>query len=193
MKTDNIRRVRDGYISESTRGHPRALPAHDDWLICRTNMSANVRACTPLPRQNFHGKEGVGGSSPPEGSVKALQVGICCCLRWRDFDASRVRDGYNFGLAGTRGHTRHLATQRATCSRQSIGNRNSESSCTHVFGVARAGTRQLTSFASEGSLAIRVFQWTRRRPSSITLRLLLSFDAQLARCMSNSARSATSS
>jgi hypothetical protein len=28
--------------------------------------------CPPVPRLNFHGKEGVGGSSPPEGLKKFL-------------------------------------------------------------------------------------------------------------------------
>jgi hypothetical protein len=28
---------------------------------------ANDRACTPLPPLNFHGKEGIDGSSPSEG------------------------------------------------------------------------------------------------------------------------------
>jgi hypothetical protein len=36
---------------------------------------ADDRACTRLPPLNFHGKEGVGGSSPPEGSAKAPQIG----------------------------------------------------------------------------------------------------------------------
>jgi hypothetical protein len=31
---------------------------------------ADDRACTRLPSQNFHGKEGVDGSSPSEGSAK---------------------------------------------------------------------------------------------------------------------------
>ena len=31
-------------------------------------MVAHDRACTPLPRLDFHGKEGVDGSSPSEGS-----------------------------------------------------------------------------------------------------------------------------
>jgi hypothetical protein len=47
--------------------------------ICRTNVIADDWACTPLPRQNFHGKEGVPGSSPGEG-LKFLQIGILCCL-----------------------------------------------------------------------------------------------------------------
>ena len=56
-----------------------------------------------LPPQNFHGKEGVDGSSPSEGLHKALQMGMQCCLRWRDVDASRVPDGYILELAITRG------------------------------------------------------------------------------------------
>jgi hypothetical protein len=89
-RTDNAPRVRDGYISESTRGHTRALPTHSDRPICRTNVPANDRACTPVPPQNFHGKEGVGGSSPPEGSEKAPQIAAfsviapcrSCSMRW---------------------------------------------------------------------------------------------------------------
>jgi hypothetical protein len=32
---------------------------------------ASARACTPLPPQNLHGKEGVDGSSPSEGLHKS--------------------------------------------------------------------------------------------------------------------------
>jgi hypothetical protein len=70
LETDNVARVRDGYISESTRRHARARPTHCQLVICRTNVLANDRACTRLPRQNLHGKEGVDGSSPSEGSNK---------------------------------------------------------------------------------------------------------------------------
>jgi hypothetical protein len=36
---------------------------------------ASGRPCSPVPPQNLHGKEGVGGSSPPEGSAKYLHNG----------------------------------------------------------------------------------------------------------------------
>src|SRR6266487_3607837 len=73
---------------------------------------------------NPHGKEGVDGSSPSEGfCTKVLQIGILCCLRWRGLHASRVRDGYILGLAGTRGHARHLGTYATMCSRHSIATR----------------------------------------------------------------------
>jgi hypothetical protein len=81
LQTDNTRRVRDGYISESTSGHARALATRSAEAICRTNVLANDRACAPVPSQNLHGKEGVDGSSPSEGFLrKALQNGLYCCL-----------------------------------------------------------------------------------------------------------------
>src|SRR4029450_4659546 len=33
-------------------------------------------------------------------------VGGLCCVRWRDFESARVRDGYILGRTGTRGHAR---------------------------------------------------------------------------------------
>src|SRR5262249_34376654 len=67
LKTDNVSRVRDGYISESTGGHARALLTHQERPIYATNESANDRAC---PRVTLYGKEGVDGSSPSEGFKK---------------------------------------------------------------------------------------------------------------------------
>jgi hypothetical protein len=48
---------------------------------------ANDRAGTPVPPQNFHGKEGVDGSSPSEGFTKGQQMafflaGERCDLRY---------------------------------------------------------------------------------------------------------------
>ena len=68
-QTDNERRVRDGYISLSTRGHTRARPTRHEGPICRKNVIASARPCPPVPPQNLHGKEGVDGSSPSEGSI----------------------------------------------------------------------------------------------------------------------------
>jgi hypothetical protein len=93
---------------------------------------------------------------------------------WRDFDASRVRDGSILGLAGIRGHVRHLATQRGTCSRPSMATTCSESSCKPRFGVARVGAKLTTSFAREvvvhvhGSpMAARPSQRTLARPCEL--------------------------
>jgi hypothetical protein len=52
-------RVRDGYVSLSTCGHTRALPVPAQLAICRPNVVFDDRACTPVPPQNLHGKEGV--------------------------------------------------------------------------------------------------------------------------------------
>src|SRR5437016_3127474 len=68
-RTDNARRVRDGYISLSACGHPRALATHAEGPICTTNVLANDRACTRIPPRNFHGK---GGGRRFE-SVRGLQ------------------------------------------------------------------------------------------------------------------------
>jgi len=59
LRADNTPRVRDGYISESTDGHARTLATHTDWPVCRTNVAASDRACTRVPPQDLHGKEGV--------------------------------------------------------------------------------------------------------------------------------------
>src|SRR6476659_3136830 len=75
-KTDDGARVRDGYVSPSVRGHARALATPAERPICRTNVLANDRACTPLPPQNFHGKEGLDGSSPSEGFKKSPAKGL---------------------------------------------------------------------------------------------------------------------
>jgi hypothetical protein len=45
-------------------------------LICRRIVPAGARPCPPIPPLNLHGKEGVDGSSPSEGSAKAPQTGI---------------------------------------------------------------------------------------------------------------------
>jgi hypothetical protein len=90
LQIDNARRVRDGYISESTCGHSRTPATGPEGLVCRTNVPALAHACTRLPPLDFHGKEGVDGSSPSEGSAKSLQTSqfrssrLCRCssVRW---------------------------------------------------------------------------------------------------------------
>ena len=67
VRTDNAPRVRDGYIRLGTRGHARTLKTRLEAVICRKNVIASARPCTPVPPGNLHGKEGVDGSSPSEG------------------------------------------------------------------------------------------------------------------------------
>jgi hypothetical protein len=76
LSTDNASRVPDGYISLNTGGHPRALKTQAEGAICRTNLAASARPCTPVPHGNLHGKEGVDGSSPSEGSAKAPHIAV---------------------------------------------------------------------------------------------------------------------
>ena len=136
-----------------TRGHARTPKTHREDAICRKIVAAIARPCPPLPPQNLHGKEGVSGSSPEEGLPKSPANGHLCCLRWRDFDASRVPDGYILGRAGTRGHARRRATRPETCSRHSIATTHSKSSCKHAVAVARAGATLTPSFVREGVAA----------------------------------------
>ena len=60
--------------------HARRLATHrwhPNHADCRRNRVASDRVCTRVTPQNLHGKEGVDGSSPSEGSwVKALQIGL---------------------------------------------------------------------------------------------------------------------
>jgi hypothetical protein len=110
--------------------------------------------CHRLPAR-FHGKEGVDGSSPSEGlNKKDLQMGILRCLHGRKSDASRVRDGYILGLAGTRGHPRRLATQRMTWSGHAIATNDSKGSCKAASCVARTGAEVTTSFAKRASMIL---------------------------------------
>jgi hypothetical protein len=100
---DNKARTHNGHIRNDTRDVLRRIPDSSNGPICRRNCVASDRACPRVTLPNFHGKEGVDGSSPSEGLYKSPANGIVRCLLWRDFGTSRVRDGYILGLAGTRG------------------------------------------------------------------------------------------
>src|SRR6266508_5911000 len=88
--------------------------------------------------------------------TKTLQMDMLCCPCWRDFWFARVRDGYIFGLAGTREHARRLATRFETCSRHSFLTTRSKSSCKQPVGVVRTGAALTPSFASEGFIRAAV-------------------------------------
>jgi hypothetical protein len=68
-------RVRDGYIRLGTRGHARTLKTQPKGSVCRENVIASARPCPPVPPTNLHGKEGVDGSSPSEGSAQPREIG----------------------------------------------------------------------------------------------------------------------
>jgi hypothetical protein len=121
------------------------------------------RGCDPLPPKR-HGKEGVDGSSPSEGFEKSPANGMCCCLARRNLRASRVRDGYILGLAGTRGHARRLAAQPETCSRHSITPTHPKSSCKAEVGVACSDATLTPSFAREEVIGIPTTPDLERQP-----------------------------
>jgi hypothetical protein len=66
-------------------------------------MVANDLACTRLPPQNLHGKEGVDGSSPSEGSAKAPHNSAFCSDR---FAGSRTLGRYGALYGAFRSKTR---------------------------------------------------------------------------------------
>ncbi len=67
-------------------------------------MLANDRACTRVTLPNLHGKEGVDGSSPSEGSAKAPQNGVFCIRADLHFPRS-LGCGKRFGKTGPSAHT----------------------------------------------------------------------------------------
>src|SRR5262249_9148623 len=68
LRTDNKPRVRYGYASKSTPGHARDLAAHHDWWIGRTNVTANDRACAPVPMVR-NAMKNAGPAGPQAGVV----------------------------------------------------------------------------------------------------------------------------
>ena len=152
MQPDNAARVRDGYIRLGTRGHARSRSTRAEGSICKKNVISRARSCPPVPPQNMV-RRGSTVRVRQRASTKALEMGMLCCLRWRDFESARVRDGYILGRAGARGHARRLATQSEACSVHRSVISVKESPCKRRFGVARAGAKVTTSFAREGVVA----------------------------------------
>jgi hypothetical protein len=111
----------------------------------------NDRACTPVPPLNFHGKEGVDGSSPSEGLYKNPANGhvvLPALARFRFFAGTRQ---VHFG---TGGHLRAHATSRGTSSGAvAMLDRDhpQENPCKQAVGVARAGAMLTPSFARRWS------------------------------------------
>src|SRR6266498_2482441 len=78
VRTDNKPRTQNGHIRNDTRDVLRRISGPSNGAICRRMCVARDRACTRVTLQNLHGKEGVDGSSPSEGSEKAPQNGVFC-------------------------------------------------------------------------------------------------------------------
>ena len=71
----NASRTQNGHIRNDTRDVLRRILEGSLRPICRQNCVASDRACTRVTPPNLHGKEGVDGSSPSEGSANRLQIG----------------------------------------------------------------------------------------------------------------------
>jgi hypothetical protein len=79
LKIDNAPRVRDGYIRLGTRGHARARSTRFEAPICRKNVTASARTCSPVPPSNLHGKEGIDHASrrSPNWRATGARRSIC--------------------------------------------------------------------------------------------------------------------
>jgi hypothetical protein len=67
-RASNEPRTQNGHIRNDTRDASRRLAVGGTRAICRRKCVARDRACTRVTLPNLHGKEGVSGSSPEEGS-----------------------------------------------------------------------------------------------------------------------------
>jgi hypothetical protein len=74
VKRQRLAGTRRVHETEHARASAITTRVRNAW-ICRNNVSTHARACTPVPPLDLHGKEGVNGSSPSEGSAKAPHVG----------------------------------------------------------------------------------------------------------------------
>src|SRR5262249_2831032 len=74
----NSPRTQNGHIRNDTGDASRRIWTAFSSPSCRRKCAANDRACTRVTLQNLHGKEGVSGSSPEEGSAKAPHNGAFC-------------------------------------------------------------------------------------------------------------------
>jgi hypothetical protein len=70
VKFSNTPRTQDGHIRNDTRDVSRRTPSVPTKPNCRRKCVPSDRACTRVTPGNLHGKEGVDGSSPSEGSKR---------------------------------------------------------------------------------------------------------------------------
>src|SRR6266540_4879579 len=75
-KADNKARTQNGHIRDDTRDASRRIHWASLRAICRRKCVASDRVCPRVTLRNLHGKEGVDGSSPSEGSAKAPETGL---------------------------------------------------------------------------------------------------------------------
>jgi hypothetical protein len=109
VHVSNCPRTQSGHIRNDTRDVSRRIPVGRNRPICGRKCVASERACTRVTHPNFHGKEGVDGSSPSEGLPKNpanRHIVMPLMARFRDFAGTRR---VHFG---TGGHLQARATSR---------------------------------------------------------------------------------
>jgi hypothetical protein len=104
----NDARTQNGHIRNDTRDVSRRLSRAEIGPFCRGKCVANDRPCTRLTLSDFHGKEGVDGSSPSEGlpKVPANRHFVVVCSA-----NTRTHSGH---ICGTRDARRRLASSSDT-------------------------------------------------------------------------------
>jgi hypothetical protein len=102
--------------------------------------------CDRLPPK-LHGKEGVGGSSPPERFAESPANGDVVLPAMARLGLLAGTGRVHFG---TGGHSGARATPRDTSVTYSIAATHSTSPCKQTARVSCAGTKRIPSFAREG-------------------------------------------
>jgi hypothetical protein len=121
----NSARTQNGHIRNDTRDVSRHTSTDPNGPICRKKCVPSDPACTGVTPRNFHGKEGVDGSSPSEGSLrrtKSLQMGFSVAAA----DTVKhllVRDGLDSRRDSGRGQNtcKHSSPGTATAERSIRG------------------------------------------------------------------------
>jgi hypothetical protein len=108
---------------------------------------ASDRPCPPVPPRNLHGKGGGRRFESVRGLRESPVTGPFCCLPRRHSGVSRVRDGYIFERAGTRGHVRPLPGVLQTGDRRTEVRKRLQT----AGDVGSSAAVRTTSFGREGA------------------------------------------
>ena len=150
-------RTQNGHIRNDTRDVPRRISSACNSAICRKKYVASDRACTRVTLQNFHGKEGVDGSSPSEGLINVpanWHITVVCPLN------TRTQNGH---IRGTRDAARPFATPADTLSQVRSRAHHRGSTCLEAITrcLNRRGRDPLSP--ERGSAGRAAGRWERSR------------------------------
>jgi hypothetical protein len=135
----NNARTQNGHIRNDTRDVSRRISSPSNSRICRRNCVGSDRACTRVTPRNLHGKEGVDGSSPSEGSHK-----VPANRQFRVVRPSNTRTHFGH-ICGTRDASRRRATPSDTTSWTRHDPVDRQHPCKGPETVVRAGMRATPS------------------------------------------------